>query len=335
MTTTMAALPFMGGTLSGFDPSDSGCTESKTAGTYDSTQATCSLTCGTSPSTATSPKWPSAATFWGRLFNVVTGIPSAHLNWNAVQYLRSGVTVAQIRIQFQAGDPINTFHFYFDTLQSGVMTNIYNFARLPTLNPFDFKIVAGGSGSAACYSNNTLLFQSGTLNHGGFDGIDQMILTGGSANGPTQFFFSEICCDTSSTVGRRIRYDRLNTNSATNTGWTGGVTNINEIPTTDTSPLTAASANLVSTFYESGLNLGTDVILARGVSARMRTESDVGPQNIQMAIRSGSANFFSASIAADAGYQASFNSWTTDPNTSANWTDSAAASAESGVKSIT
>jgi hypothetical protein len=333
VTTTITKLPFFGGTLSGFDPSDNGAIETTTANTYDTTYATCSLTTGTSPSTLTSPKWPVASTFWGRFFNAIVGIPSGHPLYTAVQYLHTGTVVAQIQIAFVAGDPLNTFHFYFQSAVGGTLTNLFSFARLPVLNPFDFNIVAGASGSVSVYSNNTLLYQSGTLDHSSFAGIDQMVLTGGGVSGPTQFYYSEVCCDTVSTVSRRVRYDRLNTNSAVNTGWTGGVTNINEIPTSDNSPLFATVTNLTSTFFENGLNLGSFTpIIARGVSARFRTQA-TNPPAQKLVIRAGSTNFLSARIAANAGYQASFNCWTSNPHTSALWTATNAASSENGIYS--
>ncbi len=334
MTTAIAALPFFGETLSAFDPSDSGIVESTAGGTFDPTWSTCSLSLGPS-STGTSPTWPSASTFWVRYFlnvgNPVSGFPI----WVALNMYHAGTIVAQI--QYAWGGLGNGWEILTYTLQSGVLTrNANQFAWFPGFNVFDVNIVAGASGIANMYSNGSLSSQNTGLNHTGFAGIDQIQIAAPqfAAGGPA--FYSQIMCDSSSTVGRNLRHDRLNTNSAVNTGWTGSVTNINEIPTVDSSPLTSASNGLVSTFFESGLSLGTDNILARGVSARMRKEDNTGPQNIQLAIRSGSSNFFSANIATpNTGFQACFKSWTTDPNTSAAWADAAAASAESGVKSIT
>lgn len=335
MTTAISALPFFGGTLSGFDPADSNCIESTAAGAYDPNYATCALSLNVG-SSGTSPTWPAAATFWMRFsFNV--GIPvSGFPIWSAVQFLHTGTVVMQLNLAWSGltfGWAIQPY-----TLQSGTLTQVgSNFYWYPALNFFDINVVGGSaSGGLTLYSAGTRTVASGSgLNHSGWSGVDQIKLIGPPSFDGGPDYFSEVICDSTSTIGRRLRYDRLNTNSAVNTGWTGGVTNINEIPTTDNSPLTAGSASLVSTFFENGLNLGTATVLARGVSARMRTESGAGPQNIQLAIRSGATNYFSSSILANADFQASFNSWTTDPNTSVFWTDSAAASAESGVNSVT
>lgn len=334
MTTTIKALPFFGGTLSGFDPSDSGITEVTSAGTYDTNYATCSLQVGPN-STGTSPTWPVASTFWCRLlFKLGTPI-SGFPVFNGITLLHTGTIVAQLKFSWAGGH----WAVELDTLQSGSLSIVGSqFGWFPGLNFFDINVVGNSaSGSAALYSNSTLTSSNATgLNHAGFAGVDQIQLQGGSNNlSPTAMYFSEVIADTTSTVGRRLRTDRLNTNSATNTGWTGSVTNINEIPTTDNSPLTAAASNLTSTFFENGLALGNITPLARGVSARMKREDASGPQHIAMVIRAGATNFPSTNIPASLGYSAAFNSWTTNPHTSANWTATNASAAENGVKSLT
>lgn len=333
MTTTIAALPFMGGTLSSFDPSDTGVVESTSGGTYDPAWATCSLSVNYA-SIATSPKWPAAATFWARFFTQGGVSVSGVVTFTMVEFFHTGTVVARLvatEINISAGFSWNLY-----TLQGASMTLVGSFIRPWALNPFDINVVGNtASGSAALYSNNTLVFSASGLNHSAWAGVDQVKFYGPTAvNSPPISYFSEIICDTTSTVGRRLRYDRLNTNSATNTGWTGGVSNINEIPTNDATFISSGTATQISTFYENGLNLGSFNILARGVAARMWVEG-AGPPKIQLAIRNGGNNYTSTAIAAATGAQAAFNSWTTDPSTGLAWTDSGAQSAESGVESST
>lgn len=338
MSTQIKALPFFGGTLSGFDPSDTGIFESTGAGTYDTNYANCALQINTA-STGTSPTWPAASTFWIRFF-LKFGIPiSGFPVFSIVNLLHTGTVVGQIQLAWGGlgtGFAVNTY-----TLQSGSLKLIWSGSPgvfwFPGFNVFDLNVVGNtASGSAALYSNGSITAAQGTgLNHSAWAGVDQVQMLGASTSVGGPIYFSEIICDTTSTVGRRLRTDRLNTNSATNTGWTGSVTNINEIPTTDNSPLTAAASNLTSTFFENGLALGNITPLARGVSARMKREDSSGPQHIAMVIRAGATNFPSTNIPASLGYQAAFNSWTTNPHTSANWTATNASAAENGVKSLT
>jgi hypothetical protein len=214
-----------------------------------------------------------------------------------------------------------------------VFTLVNGFNKSNALTPLDIHIVSNAvSGTAAMYSNNVLAFTN-TVDNSYFPGVDQIRLEGSNLDISQANCFSEICCDTVSTVSRRVRYDRLNTNSAVNTGWTGSVTNINELPTNDNNPLFATVTNLTSTFFENGLNLASFTpIIARGVSARMRTQA-TNPPAIKLVIRAGATNFLSARIAASAGYQATFNCWTSNPHTSALWTATNAASSENGVYS--
>ncbi len=336
MSSTIAALPFFGGTLSCFDPSDSLAIESTLAGTFDATFSTCALSInGNGVSYATSPLWASAATLWNHAVWLQPHYSFSPPEVDLIDYYNSATLVAKLTIG--AGPNSASANYRLYTLQSGVMTLVGSAVSISTavLQTLDVKLVGNSaSGSAAFYVSGTLTAANASgLAHSGWTGVTSIKLWGGF-NVATTGYWSQVICDSSSTVGRFVRTDRLNTNSATNTGWTGGVTLINEIPTNDSSFISASSAGLVSTFFETGLSLGTYQILARGIGARARTESGAGPQNVQLAIRSGSSNFFSASVAATAGFQASFNSWTTDPNTSIAWTDAGAAAAESGAKSI-
>jgi hypothetical protein len=330
VTTAITKLPFFGGTLSGFDPHDTATTESTSGGTYDSTYATCSLAVGPG-SYALSPTWTAASTFWLRFFymtgNPISGFPT----YTIVSLLHGGVVVYALQAAYAGG---LTYNWNLYKVTGGVTFTLVNsFNRGASLNPFDINIVSNVvGGTAAMYSNNTLVFST-TVDNSYFAGVDQIRLDGGSLNDSiTSNVFSEICCDTVSTVSRRVRYDRLNHNSAVNTGWTGAVTNINEIPTNDATPLYVAVTNQTSTFYENGLNLAGYSIVARGVSSRMRTQA-TNPPAIKLVIRAGTTNFLSARIAANAGYQASFNCWTSNPHTSALWTATNASSVENGVYS--
>jgi hypothetical protein len=228
--------------------------------------------------------------------------------------------------------------FYLYTKQSGVLTLVGTSAPLTTypglLNTIDIRVKAGAGGIGAFYAGGTQIFNVTGLDNSGFAGVDQIKLYGIDSNAAhdATSYWSQVICDSVSTIGRFLRTDRLNSNSAVNTGWTGSVTDINELPTNDSTFIDSAASGQISTFYESGMDLTGLNILARGVSARMRVQGS-GPPNLDLTLRSGSGNYFASPIPASAGFQASFNSWTTNPDGSVAWTPSTAQATEVGAKS--
>lgn len=338
--TAIAALPFMGGTLSGFAPSDGTVTEwtnAQTNNICNATFAPCALRV-LAGSNAQSPSWTAAATFWDRF------------DWNAFpafnpagdslfrQYYNGSTEVARITVNNNtSGYGVATFKFY--TLQSGSLTLVGTFNQPMSIGGTDsilgtmaIKIVGNSaSGSFQAYAAGSLQLNVTGLNHSGFTGVTSVTMCGGVS----VVYWSQVICDTISHVGDNLKSWSINANSGTNTGWTGTYTNINEIPTNDSAFISSASANQVSTFLQSGLSLSGYTILGVGISARGKCDS-TGPQNIQVALRTASTNYFSSSISGfNNGYSPCFNSWTQNPSTSANWLASDAQAIEGGVKSIT
>jgi len=133
--------------------------------------------------------------------------------------------------------------------------------------------------------------------------------------------------------------DNFTNESATNTAWVtyGGGTklaNINEIVLDDTAGIDTTSTAQTDTFYQSGQSYGTYNVLARGVSSRSGYAGSA-PTQVKLTLRVSSTNYVSSAVALTAYYQAAYNSWTTNPNTSAAWTASNAAGIEAGVQSLT
>jgi hypothetical protein len=145
-------------------------------------------------------------------------------------------------------------------------------------------------------------------------------------------YWSQSVASTESLLGKVLQTIVLDTNSATNTGMTGDVTDINEAVYSDVGSLSSAAANQVSTFFKNGLST-TGEILGIGVSARVKAGGS-GPQNDQMAIRSSGTNFFSSTKALSVGYSITQNMFETDPATAAAWVNADAEAAEVGIKSI-
>lgn len=325
-------LPFVGGEMSSFDPADSNTVEVTTAGTYDPSFARCSIRVLGSVSYANSPLWAAAGTFWDHaVFSLNLQGGSSQQTIKA--FMRSGVNVLEVRTAIN-GTFTELLSVY--TLQSGVMTLAGSFSiDINTLYAMDIKLVAGGSGSVTVYMSGTQRFTATGLNHSGFTGVDQIQIRGQNVSGTGSYCcWSELICDTVPHIGDRLRTYPIDTASAVNTGFTGSVSNIDEIVYNDATFVFATANGQISTYYASGFSLGTYNIASVGVAARAQCGL-TGPQNMQIAIRVGATNFMSSTIALAVGYQACTNVWTTNPHAGAVWVASTAQAIEGGMEAIT
>jgi len=117
--------------------------------------------------------------------------------------------------------------------------------------------------------------------------------------------------------------------------WTGAYTNIDEATLSDADYIYSSTADEVSTFAQT-LQASLTGYIPRAVAVSARAKrGTTGPQNIQLALRSGSTNYFSATKALGLGYTAVQNVWNQNPDTSADWTSAQIAALQPGVKSIT
>lgn len=331
--TTATVLPWGGGEMGSFDPLDANSVEVTSFGTYDPAWARCALEIVSGSNGVTSPKWPVANDFWwhGRL---LVGANNAGLSISdGVDFYDNGVIVAALRLS-QAIHAVSSRHELF-TSQTGVLTSVGFVDLLQSVQEIDIQIVAGGSGSAALYSSGSQIFSVSGLNHA-FSGIDQIKL-GGSYGISTVCDWSEIICDSISHIGDRLFTYDIDTDSAINAGWTGNVNDVNEVVYNDANFISAATAGLISTFYQNGLNLGVYNILAvlSGIRAKTGTTS---PQNLANVIRVAGGNYPGPTIALSPGFQACCHSWTTNPSSAGGtgpWVAAAAQTVENGPGSIT
>ena len=346
MTTT--TLPFFAGELSAFDPSDSSVTET-TSGNYNSAFSRCALALGNRFSTATSPTWSAVTTLWFHAAMSPNSRSGGGQPQNTCLNFYSGSTVvAQLFVNTFTGSIFTWDTLTLKTLQGGVMTALTP-VYIPTdqfgsaaLQLVDIMLVGGGSGSAALYLSGTQVASATGLNHGSWPGITGVAVVALDDNFygiVTNVSWSQIICDTTCTIGRVVITDNFSSESATNTGWStyGGGTklaNINEVVLSDATGITSSTTGQVDTFYQSGLSYGTYNVLARAVSSRA-AYTPTAPTQVELVIRVSSTNYLSSPVALATYYQATFNSWTTNPATSAAWTASAAASIEAGVQSLT
>lgn len=135
------------------------------------------------------------------------------------------------------------------------------------------------------------------------------------------------------TIGWRVNQGYPSGNGA-NTAWTGDYTSVDEAALSTADYIYSGTANQVETFTHTLVAAMTGYVpRAVAVAARSRRGSS-GPQSLQLALRSGSTDYFSSSHSPGLGFGAEVNVWNTNPDTSADWTSSQIASLQPGVKSI-
>lgn len=325
MSTTVA-LPFMGETLSSWDPSDSTVLETTAAATFTAALSTNSISVLNNASYIKSPNLGSNTTLWfaSNIFSSA-GDSSRTNTW--INFLSGSVIKLYLTWNTATG-AVKLYDAANNLLGTWSLQGL-------TLQRIDMKVVVNSvSGSFTFYTAGGF---TATVSHdfSGIANIDQVQCFGATTGNNSPIYYSQCVLDTKSTIGRYFIHKQVDTNSATNVGWTGAVGNINELPTVVSSFIYSGTAAQVSTFYKNGLTLSGPGILGVAVAARAQTQDGSGPQNLKMTIRSGGTNYNSGNITSfGVGYQACYYFWgPNDPHTSAAWTLGNAQVIEGGVTS--
>lgn len=339
---TLVQLPFAGGELSSFDAESNRFREEvappNAALRFDGTRARCCLSVGGNTGGST-PRWAEAANFWFHANdflcggNLTAGV--YHLNF----YDEDDIEVFRIALSNGPSAGISTCYFNFYTLQAGVMTYLRTYlCPAQTYQTIDINLVAGADGVLGFYNAGVEQFRVTGLSHSGFGGVSRVRLGGGyivdAGIGNSGASWSEVICDDRSHIGDRLRTLPIDTNSAANTGFTGTVTDINEVVTTDVGFINSVANGDISTFYANGYSFAANYTTAFIVAARAKAGESGGPQNLQLASRVSGANYVSETIALGIGYQAATHGWRTNP-AGGNWSPGTVVAAEGGVKAIT
>jgi hypothetical protein len=195
-------------------------------------------------------------------------------------------------------------------------------------------VVNSASGSLKLYLSGTERIDSGTVDLSSITSLGKVRCYGASVS-VLGFgtYMSQVIVADEPTIGWRLTTVPP-TGAGSDTAWTGGYAEIDEVTYSDADFVNSATANQVETFsHSTTVPSGYSV---RGVAVTARANCGAsGPQNLQLAIRSGGTNYFSSSNLLDVGYGAFVNIWETDPATSADFTTSALSTLQYGVKSIT
>jgi len=195
------------------------------------------------------------------------------------------------------------------------------------------------AGEVRVYKDGTQLCEFtgvDTMGDNGGSGVDTIRLYKPDNASGSNVYWTEILCGDEDLRDMRVFQKQINANGA-NTDWTGDYTDIDKLGSVDDlSFIESASAGDVETAGFPNLPSGASggEVVAVQVSGRARKGAS-GPSQLQAAVRTGGANYFSASMALDTVFNA-FTPviWPTNPDTASHWTPSEIDALEVGVKSI-
>lgn len=192
-----------------------------------------------------------------------------------------------------------------------------------------FHLNTDGTGSAEIYSSGTVRLS--------VTGVDLSALTNVEYHRIRScgvvIWSQSVCRDTNTTIGSRTA-EFYPTGLGATDQWTGSYTAVDEAVYSDADFMWSDTANQVEVMAGTLVGSLTGYVISSvAVVARAKTDGS-GPQNLQLALRTASTNYFSGSIALGAGYSANVGIWSTNPNTTIAWTSADAGAIQIGQKSI-
>ena len=323
-----------GGEMGTVTPSDANVIEATndlggSGASYNSAFARCHIRCSGSTSYAQTPVLSNKADIWIHVeIDQTTAITSSTLR--TVMEMVNAAGTSKFRLQAARTDDNWSLDYHNGTTWVNLGSFIADGSALQTC---DIHIVSNtASGSVAMYMSGTNRFTSATTDFSSIAGVAQLKMYGVTAAVDGQHAFSQIILADEPTVGMRVFTVPVSGVGA-DTGFTGAYTEIDEVTYSDADFINSGTANQVSTYATTAPALTGYNVRAVSVTARAKRGAG-GPQNIQLALRSGGTTYFSSSQALDVAYGAHINVWETNPATSAAWVNTAVASLQPGVKSI-
>lgn len=229
------------------------------------------------------------------------------------------------------------FYYNSNTAASPTWTLIGSTFAHPsgTTVAYDIQFTFGSPHSATLYANGAPI-ATGTFTQALITGL-RSFLTRGIATTTGTFYTrcsQYLVTEDISTVGAKVKYMR-GTGAGSNSGWTGAVTDVNEVITDDATLNSAATAGLKQTY-----NM-TDVTVPSGYEVKSvfhwvrARNTGVAPNNIKSVCRSGGADYSSANLVVGTGVAPTGMRYDLDPATSAQWTAAGLDAVEFGFESAT
>ena len=310
------AFLFLGGGLDSLNNSSGSVTEQTTG--MDASFSRCQTNISGSTDYAETPAWTAVQELWLHFYLDENLYASEIVHW------MDGTDVV-LKLQIASG---NYRLYYLSALatwtQLGSDVPVSSGAHY-----FDIYFKSGASGAAGFY----------------YDGVEKWTSSGSYTystdvtsvrfqRGSHDLEVSQVAVREASTIGGRVMQGYMSGAGAT-TAWTGDYTSVDEATLNEADYIYSGTADQVETFAQTLVGATTGYVpVAVSVSARAKRGA-TGPQNVQLALRSGSTNYFSATKALGLGYTAVQNIWETNPDTGLAFTSSQLAALQPGVKSIT
>lgn len=324
---------YAGGEMGSVVPSDSNVYESTFSGAaYDSNFARAYLRCTGSTAYGTAALASAEDDLWVH-FELFQSNATSSASLRTVCEWLDGSGVAKFRLQTSMTSDLWELHYHNGSAWVALGSQFT--ADGGTRQTIDIHFVCNSaSGSVNMYLSGTNRLNSGTVNLSSITGIKTMKMYGNTVSINGDYAFSQILMATGeTTIGKRVMTLYPSGAGATDQ-WTNSYTAIDETTYSDADFIFAESANLVEVFAGTAQGSMTGYsVRAIAVTARANTDG-IGPENIQLAVRTGSTNYFSSSQALDVAMGAHYAIWETNPNTTIDWTTSDISSLQFGVKSI-
>ncbi len=301
---------------------------------FRSTYARCALLENTSSTTYWQNWLPfTVSTFWTSARWSFSGASTASSGFTMLAWLDSS-SLVRVRListgtntwKFEKVDGSGTA----TQLGSGFTLVPTNLTGLP--DKLDVYMVYNAAGTLTLYLNGIQYFTySGDVTTNSLTALNNIRL-GPAANSATTGWSEIILADTD-TRSWNLQTLAPVANGNTHDFDTGSpaASNVNEIVLNDATLDGSTTAGQINQYTIPSIAAGTYTIVSIGVSARMQ-KGVSGPSKMDLGVRSGGADYWSADQALTVAWADYQNWWSTDPNTSGTW---AALPTNIGLKSVT
>jgi hypothetical protein len=320
---------FGGGEMGAFIPSDGATHERTTSNSYNSSFSRCAMEAQGSVSYAESASFAAMDELWVH-FTLTNGGGSNSTSSIQAIVLTNASDTNLFRVKWNRD--ANTLEMqYWDGAAYQTAGSAFSIDVGLAVHNCDL-FVSGDSASGTCslYIEGTRRAHATGVNLTTVAAITKVRSYGiGTVSGTA---ITQVVVSDESTIGGRL-FTVPVAGAGSDTAWTGTYLNIDEVVCSDADFINSSVADQVSTFAVTAPTLTGYQVRAVIVTARAK-KGGSGPTNLQLALRSGGTNYFSASKALDVGYGAFVEVWEDDPATGSAWVNAAVSSLQPGVKSI-
>lgn len=314
---------FLGGGLDSFNNSGTGEDDTSASGFQTEFSRNAIRVHSGGSEYAETPEWSAIQDVWLHFYMTSDGSGSTTSTYDIIQF--SDGTDVVFKLHQVSGDAQRLSYLS----APATYTQVGSSFTLPMDSHIDIHFESGAGGEAALYFNGVEQFTAAAAMTYATDVTKIILPTPHNAS----IIGSQWAVADEPTVGGRLMQG-WGSGAGASSAWTGDYTMVDEAVLNEADYIYSGTATQVETYAHSTVSSLTGYTpRAVCVSARAK-RGGTGPQNMQLALRSGSTDYFSATKALGLGYTAVQNIWDTNPDTSAAWTAAQVAAAQPGVKSI-